>query len=173
MRTPRRTRPCTTRRESFSRQWRTVRRVARAGLDPDNEPGDETSLALWRKFRELSITKYRETYARLNIHFDVYSGESTVSRDAQEAALKSLLASGHVEESNGALVVDLTAFKLAKTVVRKKDGTYVYITRDIAGAAERWEQYGFDKMIYVVATQQDLHMAQVRPRPPPPPPSPD
>ena len=58
-------------------------------------------------------------------------------------------------------MVDLEAYKLAKTVVRKKDGTYVYITRDIAGAIERWEEYGFDKMIYVVATQQDLHMAQV------------
>lgn len=27
---------------------------------------------------------------------------------------------------------------------------------------ERWEKYKFDKMIYVVASQQDLHLAQVR-----------
>lgn len=68
---------------------------------------------------------------------------------------------GIVTESDNALIVDLEKYKLAKTVIRKKDGTYVYITRDIAGAAERWEKYNFDKMIYVVANQQDLHLAQV------------
>jgi arginyl-tRNA synthetase len=36
----------------------------------------------------------------------------------------------------------------------------MYLTRDIVGAMERWEKYKFDKMIYVVASQQDLHMAQ-------------
>lgn len=40
------------------------------------------------------------------------------------------------------------------------DGTSIYLTRDIAGAIERWEKYQFDKMIYVVASQQDLHLAQ-------------
>lgn len=52
-------------------------------------------------------------------------------------------------------------YKLGKTIVRKKDGTSVYITRDIGGAAERYAKYGFDKMVYVVASQQDLHLAQV------------
>lgn len=66
-----------------------------------------------------------------------------------------------MEESQGALIVDLEKYKMGKTVVRKKDGTYVYITRDIGGAVERWEKYKFDKMIYVVASQQDLHLAQV------------
>jgi arginyl-tRNA synthetase len=32
--------------------------------------------------------------------------------------------------------------------------------RDIAGAIERYEKYKFDKMIYVVGDQQDLHVAQ-------------
>jgi arginyl-tRNA synthetase len=36
----------------------------------------------------------------------------------------------------------------------------MYLTRDIVGAMERWDKYMFDKMIYVVASQQDLHMAQ-------------
>jgi arginyl-tRNA synthetase len=36
----------------------------------------------------------------------------------------------------------------------------MYLTRDIVGAMERWEKYHFDKMIYVVASQQDLHLAQ-------------
>lgn len=40
------------------------------------------------------------------------------------------------------------------------DGTSIYLTRDIGGAVERYEKYKFDKMIYVVASQQDLHLAQ-------------
>lgn len=44
------------------------------------EDGDEASLATWRKFRDLSIVKYREVYARLNIEFDVYGGESQVGQ---------------------------------------------------------------------------------------------
>ncbi|GAA5865927.1 hypothetical protein JCM8547_005760 [Rhodosporidiobolus lusitaniae] len=121
---------------------------------------DEEAVGLWKKFRDLSIVKYKETYARLNIFFDVYSGESQVSQKSQTDALEQLQASGIVEESQGALIVDLEKYKLGKTIVRKKDGTSVYITRDIGGAAERYAKYGFDKMIYVVASQQDLHLAQ-------------
>lgn len=68
---------------------------------------------------------------------------------------------GIAVESEGALIVDLGKWKLEKTIVRKKDGTYVYITRDIAGAKERWEKWAFEKMVYVVASQQDLHLKQV------------
>ena len=40
------------------------------------------------------------------------------------------------------------------------DGTSIYLTRDIGGAIERYERFKFDKMIYVVSAQQDLHLAQ-------------
>ena len=40
------------------------------------------------------------------------------------------------------------------------DGTSIYLTRDIGGAIERYEKYKFDKMLYVIASQQDLHVAQ-------------
>jgi arginyl-tRNA synthetase len=40
------------------------------------------------------------------------------------------------------------------------DGTSIYLTRDIGSAIERYEKYKFDKLIYVIATQQDLHVAQ-------------
>lgn len=36
----------------------------------------------------------------------------------------------------------------------------MYLTRDIGGAIERYDKYKFDKMIYVVSSQQDLHLAQ-------------
>lgn len=42
------------------------------------EDGDEKTLALWKRFRDLSIKAYEKVYMRLNVRFDVYAGESLV-----------------------------------------------------------------------------------------------
>ncbi|GAM91027.1 hypothetical protein ANO11243_090740 [Dothideomycetidae sp. 11243] len=125
--------------------------------------GDEEAVGTWKRFRDLSIVKYKQTYGRLNIAFDDYSGESQVKEESMEAAAKTMAEQKVSEESQGAIVVDLTkhAKKLGKALVRKKDGTSLYLTRDIGAARERYEHYHFDKMIYVVASQQDLHLAQL------------
>lgn len=128
------------------------------------EDGEPEALALWSKFRDLSIDKYKQTYARLNIRYDVYSGESQIKRESMEAAEKIMNDKGITEDSEGAVIVDFTkhgAKKLGKAVVKKKDGTPLYLTRDIGAIMERYEEYNFDKMIYVVASQQDLHLAQL------------
>lgn len=124
------------------------------------EDGDENALALWRRFRDLSIVKYKEVYARLNINFDVYSGESQVGKGMAEA-MQLLHSCKILEESEGALIINMEKYKLGTTVVQKKDGTTLYLTRDIGAAMERYEKYKFDKMIYVVASQQDLHLKQL------------
>lgn len=128
------------------------------------EAGDEAAVALWGRFRDLSIEKYKDTYARLNIKYDVYSGESQVSKEAMDTVSKLMKEKKVSEESDGALIVDFLkhgAKKLGKAIVQKKDGTSLYLTRDIGAAMERYEKYKFDKMIYVVATQQDLHLQQL------------
>ena len=129
------------------------------------EDGDPESLALWKRFRDLSIDKYKQTYARLNIHYDYYSGESQVEKSWMDAAAKRLKDTGVSEDSRGAVVVDLTkdpkTKKLGKALVQKSDGSSLYLTRDIGEAVKRDRTYHFDKMIYVVASQQDLHLAQL------------
>ncbi|KAI9376089.1 arginyl-tRNA synthetase [Aspergillus egyptiacus] len=128
------------------------------------EDGDADALALWRRFRDLSIQKYRQTYARLNIDFDVYSGESQIKRESMAHASETLEKSGVSEKSEGAVVVDFVkhgAKKLGKAIIVRKDGTPLYLTRDIGAILEREEEFHFDKMIYVVAAQQDLHLAQL------------
>ncbi|PWW72533.1 arginyl-tRNA synthetase [Tuber magnatum] len=127
------------------------------------ENGSEECIAMWKRFRELSIEKYKATYSRLNISYDDYSGESQVSKESMERAGKMMREMGISSESDGAIVVDFKphAKKLGKAVVQKKDGTTLYLTRDIGAAMERYEKYKFDKMIYVVACQQDLHLQQL------------
>ncbi|KAB8273832.1 hypothetical protein BDV30DRAFT_210121 [Aspergillus minisclerotigenes] len=128
------------------------------------EDGNEEALGLWRRFRDLSIQKYRQTYARLNIDFDVYSGESQIKNESMTAAYETMEKAGVSEKSEGAVIVDFTkhgAKKLGKAIIIRKDGTPLYLTRDIGAITEREEAYHFDKMIYVVAMQQDLHLAQL------------
>ncbi|KAJ7620545.1 arginyl-tRNA synthetase [Mycena polygramma] len=152
------------------------------------EDGDPEALSLWRRFRDLSIDAYKKIYARLNVEFDDYIGESLVTNHhidntMQELRTKGLLSEKHKWESqpgrdyklppatddegkplrdaNPAWAVDLHKFKLDKPVVQKPDGTTIYMVRDIAGAIQRFEKYNFDKMIYVVGDQQDLHCAQL------------
>lgn len=127
------------------------------------EGGDEKALALYRRFRDLSIEKYIKTYARLNIKYDVYSGESQVSNDVMKEVSQMLKDKDMITEDRGALLIDfknLGQKKLGKVLVQKSDGTSLYITRDFGAAVERYEKYHFDKMIYTVASQQDLHMKQ-------------
>lgn len=129
---------------------------------------DEKAIAQWKHFRELSIVRYKQTYARLNIHFDSYSGESQVPQDRMDVAAKIMEEKGVSEESDGAVIVDFTKHvpgkqgkSLEKTVVKKKDGTALYLTRDISEMMMRDEKYHFDQMIYVVASAQDLHLKQL------------
>ncbi|EFE41807.1 hypothetical protein TRV_03489 [Trichophyton verrucosum HKI 0517] len=128
------------------------------------EDGDEKALELWRRFRDLSIDKYKQTYARLNIDFDVYSGESQVKDESIKKSYKAMENAGVSESSEGAVIIDFAkhgAKKLGKAIVIRKDGTPLYLTRDIAAIVERDDEYQFDKMIYVVAAQQELHLAQL------------
>ncbi|KAJ3709874.1 arginyl-tRNA synthetase [Lentinula guzmanii] len=73
---------------------------------------------------------------------------------------------GLIDDHEGPKLVDLEKYKLGEAVVRKKelflriDGNSIYLTRDIGGAVERYEKYKFDKMIYVISSQQGLHVAQ-------------
>lgn len=126
------------------------------------EDGDEEALKIWKRFREFSIEKYIDTYARLNIKYDVYSGESQVSKESMLKAIDLFKEKGLTHEDRGAVLIDLTKFnkKLGKAIVQKSDGTTLYLTRDVGAAMDRYEKYHFDKMIYVIASQQDLHAAQ-------------
>ncbi|KAJ2778159.1 arginyl-tRNA synthetase [Coemansia interrupta] len=124
------------------------------------EDREEGALALWQRFRDLSIVKYKDIYARLGIDFDVYSGESQVG-EGMHRAMNMLDEAGILVEDKGAVLLDLEKYKLERVLVKKSDGTALYLTRDIGAAIERFEKYNFDKIIYVVSSQQDLHLKQL------------
>ncbi|KAG5513657.1 hypothetical protein PMAC_000695 [Pneumocystis sp. 'macacae'] len=127
------------------------------------EEGDENFLKLWKRFRDLSIEKYKITYSRLNIHYDEYGGESKVSQQNMESVIDTLQKKNLLKKDDGAILIDLSIFskKLGKAMLKKRDGATLYLTRDIGEAIQRYERYKFDKMIYVVSSQQELHLSQL------------
>jgi len=124
------------------------------------ELGDQEALSLWQRFRDLSIVKYQEVYKRLNVEFDIYSGESQYE-ERMKASIEELAQKGLLKDSKGAQVIDMEAFGLGFPLVRKSDGATLYLTRDIAAAAHRFEEWDLAKSIYIVSSQQDLHLAQL------------
>jgi arginyl-tRNA synthetase len=127
----------------------------------DGEPG---AIALWKKLRDITVEYYVETYGRLNLKFDEYSGESEVSLNPEAVVeVAAILESrGICEEQDGAWVIDYDKYgtKLDKGTVRGRNGSTTYLLRDIATVFDRLKRHSFDKMIYVVC-EQDVHFRQV------------
>lgn len=124
------------------------------------ERGDKEILEYWQKFRALSIRKYEETYNRLGISFDVYSGESQYNEYMRKITLE-IEKKKLWQSSQGAKIIDLQEYNLNIALIRKEDGSTLYLTRDIAAADERYQEYHFHKMLYVVGTDQKLHFEQL------------
>lgn len=125
------------------------------------ENGDEFCVSLWNRFKELSLKEFEKIYKLLNVKFDSYNGESFYSNKMQEV-VDILEKNGKLTTSQGAQVVDLTD-KGIKTpcIIKKTDGTSIYATRDLAAILYRARTYDFDKCIYVVGEEQNLHFKQI------------
>ncbi|MEX2436678.1 MAG: arginine--tRNA ligase [Candidatus Paceibacterota bacterium] len=123
------------------------------------EKGDEELLKLWKKFRELSIEEFKEVYNRFGVEFDNYSGESHYVKSSLEI-IEEIKNKGLCEEGEGeSLIVELE--DLPSFLIRKKDGSTLYLTRDIAALRDRVKKHNPDKLIYVVGNEQSLHFQQL------------
>lgn len=123
------------------------------------ENKNSEALELWQWIRDVSLKEFGKVYDLLNIKFDSYAGESFYS-DKMSRVTDELEENKLLKESEGARIVDLEEFGMPPALIQKKDGSTLYITRDIAAAIYRKEHYDFYKNIYVVASQQNLHFKQ-------------
>ncbi|MGP1583814.1 arginine--tRNA ligase [Peptostreptococcus stomatis] len=123
------------------------------------ENGDQEAKELWQWFRDESLKEFSRVYDLLDIDFDSYVGESFYS-DKMPAVIEELKEKNLLVESDGAMIVDLEDSKLPPALIQKRDGSTLYLTRDLASAFYRKKIYNFDKSIYVVGVQQELHFKQ-------------
>lgn len=124
------------------------------------EQGDKEARRLWKIFCSLSVREWKKLYRRLGISFDSWAGEAFY-----EPKLKETIAlfrrKNILQESKGALVIDLSEYNLSPYIIQKSDGATIYATRDLAAAIYRHNAYKFDKCLYVVDIRQSLHFQQL------------
>lgn len=123
------------------------------------EAGEAAAVEFWRWCLDISMRYFKTMYARLDITFDYYTGESFY-QDKMAAVEEELRASGLLEESRGALGVDLGK-ELGFARIFTEDGRSLYITRDIAAAYYRHKTFNPQRILYVVAHAQSLHFKQL------------
>lgn len=125
------------------------------------EEGDKECIELWNKFKELSLKEFYKTYDMLGVKFDSLNGESFYS-DKMPEVIEILEKTGKLVESQGAKIVDLEDKGInTPCIIEKTNGSTTYATRDLAAILYRARTYDFDKCIYVVAYEQNLHFKQV------------
>ena len=124
------------------------------------ENGDEEAKALWQWFRDESLKEFARVYDLLDIEFDSYNGESFYS-DKMDRVIDIIKDKGLLQESQGTNIVDLEEYNMPPALITKNDGSTLYMTRDLAAALYRKENYDFEKCIYVVGSQQSLHFQQL------------
>ncbi|MCL2847591.1 MAG: arginine--tRNA ligase [Firmicutes bacterium] len=126
----------------------------------DIENGNKEAMELFNWFKELTMLEVEKVYKRLGVVFDSYDGEAFYN-DKMQPVIDVLNEKNLLTVSEGAKVVDLEQFDMPPCLILKSDGASLYATRDLAAAMYRKNKYNFDKNLYVVAYQQNLHFKQV------------
>ena len=122
------------------------------------EDGDEEALSIFNRFKKSTLEEVEKIYKRLNVTFDSYAGESFYN-DKMQPVLDLLTQKGLLVDDNGAKIVRL-GDDMPPCLLVRSDGATLYATRDLAAAFYRKKTYNFDKCLYVVASQQNLHFRQ-------------
>ena len=124
------------------------------------EDGDKYCVEIWNKFKELSLKEFDRIYDILGVKFDSLNGEAFYS-DKMDEVVSLLEKSGKLVESEGAKIVDLEDKKIGVCMIKKSNDSTTYATRDLAAILYRARTYDFDKCLYIVAYEQNLHFKQI------------
>lgn len=123
------------------------------------EQGDQEATELWQWMKDFSMVEFNRVYDLLDCAFDSFAGESFYS-DKMPAILEELREKKIIKKDDGAEIVDLEEYGMPPSLITKRDGSSLYVTRDIAAAVYRKNTYDFYKNIYVVGAPQQLHFKQ-------------
>lgn len=124
------------------------------------ENGDEEEIKLWKWFREVSLQEFNRIYKELGVTFDSYNGEAFFN-DKMQPVVDELREKGLLEESRGAQVVNLGEDE-NPALILKSDGSSLYMTRDLAAALYRKNEYDFVMSLYVAGGEQTGHFKQLK-----------
>lgn len=121
------------------------------------EAGDEEVISLWRKMNSWVYAGFDDTYKKLGVDFDKIYYESETYKVGKEIVLAALDESILYRNDDSSIWADLTPEGLDQKLLLRSDGTAVYMTQDLGTAVTRFDEFGFDKNIYVVGNEQNYH----------------
>ena len=123
------------------------------------ESGDPDTVALWRRMNGWVYAGFDATYNRLGVAFDKLYYESDTYLLGKDIVEDGLQKGVFFRKEDGSVWVDLTGAGYDQKVVLRADGTSVYITQDLGTARMRHRDFGCEKVVYVVADEQNYHFA--------------
>ncbi len=121
------------------------------------EAGDPETLALWKQLNDWVYEGFDKTFDALGIDFDVVNYESETYILGKEFVQQGLQDKIFYQKEDSSVWVDLEDAKMDQKLVLRSDGTAVYVTQDLGTAHMRYAKYKMDKLVYVVADEQDYH----------------
>lgn len=124
------------------------------------ENGDKEANEIFEWFKSLTLKYVEGIYQKLGVKFDSYAGERFYI-DKMQPVIDELKQKNLLKISDGASIVDLEEYNMPPCLILRSDGASLYTTRDLAAAYYRKKTYDFDKCLYVVAYQQNLHFKQI------------
>lgn len=123
----------------------------------DWEAGKPEVISLWKTMNSWVYNGFETTYKRIGSDFDKTYYESETYILGKEMVEKGLEKGVFYQEEDSSVWIDLTADGLDKKIVRRRDGTAVYMTQDIGLADLKHQEFHNDLSIYVVGDEQNYH----------------
>ncbi len=124
------------------------------------EKGNPTYLALWEQFKALSLKEFDYYYKLLNVDFDHVIGESFYESYMNDA-VKEMEDKNLLVLDDEAMIIPL-GDDMPPALIKKKDGSTLYMTRDVAAAIYRHKHFRASTILYVVGNEQALHFKQLQ-----------
>ena len=121
------------------------------------EDGDPDVRALWRTMNGWVIEGIEQTYGRTGVSFDTVYYESDIYTLGKKEVLDGLARGLFQKDPDGSIWADLSGAGMDREVLLRSDGTSIYLTQDIGTAVQRSRDWPFDRLIYVVGSEQRHH----------------
>ncbi|MFA6128849.1 MAG: arginine--tRNA ligase [Bacteroidales bacterium] len=121
------------------------------------ENNDPETIALWKRMNGWVYEGFDKTYRELGVSFDKFYHESETYKLGKDLVTAGLDKQVLFRKEDGSVWADLTGDGLDQKLLLRADGTSVYMTQDLGTAHQRFEEFAFDRHIYVVGNEQDYH----------------
>ena len=125
------------------------------------ERGDKATVKLWKAMNRWVLQGFRQSYRRFGISFEKEYFESAYYQKGKEIVQEGLQQGIFHKDHTAATIAPLAKYNLPDKVLLRGDDTSIYITQDLYLADLRFRDFHFDRMIYVVASEQNLHFKQL------------